>query len=311
MASFVWTGATSGDPTTTTNWIRQDGDTSANPGNGDSVIFDGRAVNGVTTDLASLSAVTLTSLIIKSSFNLAIGAVTNGVVTYFTIGATNVVIGELEGDGSEGSGSNLIAINLGSATNTTRVKRTASTGTDDGLAPVMLKGSATANKLVVEGGWVGVGTALLNETYTLQQCDVIGESANVELGGGGSLTTINQTAGRILFRNNLTTFDQQGGTAVTEGTGTITTANIGGTLVSNSSGTITTANVNNSGVLDLTGSTVARTITNAIVNGTGRIVLPLTDYDVMTFTNSIDLLRGARSQQIENWTNVTLTPSAP
>lgn len=311
MASFVWTGATSTASNTSTNWIRQDGDTSATPATGDSIIFDGRAVNSLSTNLSSLSAQTLTSIIIKSSFTLNIGSVTNGVVSFFQISATNVVIGELEGDGSEGPGSNLIALNLGSATNTTRVKRTATVGADDGFAPVLIKGSATANKLVVEGGWVSYGTALLNETYTLQQCDVIGDSANVELGGGGTLTTINQTAGRILVRNNLTTFDQQGGTTVTEGTGTITTANIGGTLVSNSSGTITTANVNNNGVLDMTGSTVARTITNVIVNGTGRVVMPLTDYDVMTLTNGIDLLRGARSQQIENWTNVTLSGTAP
>lgn len=305
MAEKVWIGASSNDVNTAGNWSP-----SGVPSNGDNVIFDGRAVNSAAASLGALSAVTLTSIRVSSDFVLEIGAVSSGALTRLQVGATTVVIGEPAGDGSIGPGSSLIAFDFGAVTNTTRVLNAPQIGTS-GFAPVMLKGTATANKLVATSGWIAYGTNALNEAYTLQSCDIIGEAANVELGGGGTLTTINQTAGRVLFRNNLTTLDQQGGIAVTEGTGTITTANIGGAMTSNSSGTITTANVINNGVLDLSGSTVSRTITNVIVRGTGRVIMPLTDYNVITMTNGVDLLSGARSQQIENWTEVTLTASAP
>jgi hypothetical protein len=305
MASYVWIGGSSGVPATAANWLQDDG-TDGTPTNGDHIIFDGRAQQGVTASLTGLTAVTLASITIKSSFTYNIGVIATGALTYFEVGATNVVIGEPEGDGSIGAGSNLIAINLMAATNTTRVKSAASTGTS-GFAPVMLKGTATANKLVAASGWVGYGMNRPNETYVLQQCDVIGEDANVELGGGGTLTTINQVSGRVAFRNNLTTLDQQGGEAQSEGTATLTTGNIGGTFRSNSSGTITTANVNNGGILDFTGSTVARTVTNAFIRGTGRIVVPVTDWDVITVTNGVDFINGAQSQQLEGWSNVTLT----
>jgi hypothetical protein len=306
MATFAWIGGTNGEPDEGLNWLEDDNTTGTAPSNGSHVVFDGRATRSLDETLGVLSAVTLASITVKSSFTYNIGAIATGILTYFAVSATNVVIGEPEGDGSLDSGSSLIAINFGSAANTTRVKSAASTGTS-GFAPVMLRGSATANKLVVASGWVGYGMNAPNETYILGQCDIVGEDANVELCGGGTLTTINQVSGRVAFRNNLTTLDQQGGEAQSEGTATLTTGNIGGTFRSNSSGTITTANVNNGGILDFNGSTVARTLTNAFIRGTGRILVPVTDWDVITITNGVDFLNGAQSQQLEGWTNVTLT----
>lgn len=305
MATYAWIGTTSTAWNTTTNWLPN-----GTPGNSDTVIFDGRAVkNCVAYDA---SATTLALLRITSAFTYQIGTFSSGVVTPLQVGATNVIIGEPDADGNIGAGSNGIALDFGSTVGTVRVLNTATVGTS-GFAPVLLRGTATANVLIVSGGWVHVGgggnTSSLNDTATVQNLSLLGPAANVETSGGTTLTTVNQLDGRILFRSAVTTFNQEGGVAQSEGTGTITTADVGGTFVSNSTGTITTANVQNGGVLDLSQNNAARTITNATLFGTGRLLMPI-PYSAITFTNGVDLTRGARSEQIVGAADVTVSFSA-
>lgn len=304
MANLVWIGGTSTSFTTAANWSP-----ASAPVDTDNLIFDGRAQRSVETNLSN-AGLDLASIRVMSSFTYNIGAVSSGALSRLVVGCTNLIIGEPNGDGSVGSGSNLLAFNFSAVANTTRVLNTASTGTS-GFAPVMLLGTATANVLIVSSGWVGVGTDVLNEASTLSRVDVLGDDANVELGGGCTLTTINQTGGVLLFRSAVTTLDQQGGTATSEGSGAITTATVGGTFFSNSSGTITTATVINGGNLNLAQTTVARTVTTAIVRGTGAITLPASDYDRVTFTNGIDFTDGAFTNQLLGLTNVNLALDAP
>jgi trimeric autotransporter adhesin len=304
MADLVWIGGTSTSFTTAANWSP-----ASAPVDNDNLIFDGRAQNDCSTNLSN-AGTDLTSIRIKSSFTRNIGLVTTGALSRLVVGCTTLVVGEPEGDGSVGPGSSLLAFNFSGVANTTRVLNTASVGTN-GFAPLMLKGTGTNNVLIVYSGFVGYATDVLNETSTLVRVDVLGQNSNVELGGGCTLTTINQTGGVLSFRSAVTTFDQQGGTARSDGSGTITTATIGGEFVSNSTGTITTATVINGGNLDLSQNTAARTITTTIVRGTGILTLPSSDYDRVTFTNGIDIVDGALSQQLRGLTNVNLALAAP
>lgn len=235
---------------------------------------------------------------ITSGFTKLIGTYSAGTVTRLQISATNLIIGEPFGDGTIGSGSQLIALDFGSVQNTTRVLSANSTGQSNGFAPILLKGTHASNAITVNNGWIGIGTITLAETFTFATVNVTGTDANVELGAGGTLTTINQTAGRIAFRNNLVTLNQEGGTAISEGAATITTADVGGTFVSNSTGTITTANVQVGGILDLGQSPTARTITATNVFGTGQIIAESGVPKHITFTGAIALARGAKSTQV-------------
>jgi hypothetical protein len=292
MADNVWLGTTSTAWNVTTNWI-----TGAVPTTGDNVIFDHRAQNDCAAFNAS--AVTLTSLRITSGFTKLIGTISGAAVTRLQLSATSLVIGETLGDGQIGSGSQLIAIDLGSAQSTIRILNANSTGQSNGFAPILLKGTHASNAISVEGGWVGIGTITLAEAFTFATINITGPSANVELGSGGTLTTINQTDGLCSFRNNLTTLNQESGTAISEGAATITTADVGGTFVANSTGTITTLNVQVNGVADFSQNPTARTVTNTNVYGTGRINSYSGVPKHVTYTNPIALARGAKSSQVE------------
>lgn len=293
MADYVWTGASSTAFGTAGNWSP-----AGPPITGDNAIFDHRAQNDCSTDLAQ-SAITLATARITSGFTKKIGLYATGSLTRLSISITSLVIGEALGDGSIGAGSSLIAINLGTAQNTTRVLNGATSGEDTGFAPILLKGTHASNALHVFSGWVGVGTVTLAETSTFAAINVTGPEANVELGSGLTLTTINQVDGQVAFRNNLTTLNQEGGTAISEGAATITTADIGGTFFSNSTGTITTLNVQDNGLADFSQSPTGRTVTNCTVYGTGRIDAENGVPKSIVFTNPIAVARGAKSSQVE------------
>lgn len=292
----VWIGGSSTAWNTAGNWSP-----SGVPVSTDSVLLDHRAQN----DLAGFdaSAVTLASLRITSGFTKLVGTYSAGVVTRLQVSATNVVIGERLGDGSIGSGSQLIALDTGTNATTIRIESANTTGQASGFAPILLKGSHSSNSISVNSGWVGIGTYALGETVQFPTITVTGADANVEIGtgytaGSGTTPKINQTAGRVTFRHNLTTLNQEGGTAISEGTATITTADVGGIFVSNSTGTITTLNVQNGGLADFSQNPNARTVTNTNVYGSGLINCDSGVPKHITFTNAIAIARGAKSTQV-------------
>ena len=304
MANYVWIGGISDSFATSGNWSP-----AGIPTTGDSVLLDGRAQRSIASSL-SQSSVTLAAMRITSAFTYDVGAVSNGALSRLAISVTSLLIGEPNGDGSIGPGSNLIALNFGSNQNTTRVINANTSGTS-GFAPIMLLGTHASNALYVSSGWVGVGTDILGESSTYATVNVVGQDANVELGSGLTLTTINQNSGRVTFRSNLTTLNQEGGEAISEGSGTITTADVGGRFVSNSTGTITTLNVQNGGIADFSQSPAARTVTTANVYGTGQINaengVPLS----VTFTNPVNCYRGAKTTQVNFGPDVDVQQSSP
>lgn len=304
MADLVWIGGTSTSFTTAANWSP-----ASAPVDNDNLIFDGRAQRSVETNLSN-AGTDLTSIRVMSSFTYNIGLITTGALSRLVVGCTNLIIGEPNGDGSIGSGSSLLAFNFSGVANTTRVINAATTGSS-GFAPIMLLGTNAANVLIAQSGWIGYATDLLLEASTILRVDVTGSDANVELGGGCTLTTINQTDGNLSFRSAVTTFDQQGGRARSEGSGAITTATIGGEFVSNSTGTITTITGINGGTIDLSQSTVARTLTTPSITGTAVIIFPSTDYDRITMTNGLDVTLGAYSDRVRGLTNVNFAIAAP
>jgi hypothetical protein len=296
MADNVWIGGSSTAWNTAGNWS-----TGGVPTSTDNVIFDHRAQNNCNGFDAS--AVTLTSLRITSGFTKYIGTYAAGVITRLQLSATTIVIGEPLGDGNYGSGSNFIALDTGTVATTIRVESSNSTGVASGFAPIMLKGSNSSNSITVVSGWVGLGTYALAEVIQFPTINVTGNTAVVEGGtgytaGSGTTPKVNQTAGKIVFRHALTTLNQEGGYARSEGAGAITTADVGGEFISNSTGTIATLNVQDSGLADFSKSTAARTVTNTNVYGTGRINCESGVPKHITFTNAIALARGAKSPQV-------------
>jgi hypothetical protein len=180
----------------------------------------------------------------------------------------------------------------------------------NGFSCVVLRGTHASNKLIVKGGSVGVGVITPGEASTFAQIDVAGKS-DVTLGYGLTLTTINQTGGEITLGSAVTTINQDAGKITTRGSGAITTANISGGLVSNSTGTITTLNVSGPGKADFSASPQARTVTDSFIYGNGATI----DADngatlSVTFTNGVDCLQGAKTDQVNFGDSVTVTPSA-
>lgn len=296
MADYAWIGTTSTAFATTTNWLPN-----GTPTTGDNLIFDHRAQNNLAA--SDQSATTFASVRITSGFTKLIGTYAAGAITRWQAGITSLTIGEPLGDGSVGSGSQMLAIDLGTVANTTTVYATNSVGQSNGFAPVLLKGVNTSNSITVQSGWVGVGTITLAETFRFTTINVTGPQAIVELGtgwssGSGVTSTINQKSGVIWIRHNVDTLNQEGGVATSQGAGTMTTANVGGTLVSNSTGTITTLNVESSGFADFSQSAASRTVTNCNVYGGGRLNAETGRSLAVTFSNAISLERGAKSTQI-------------
>lgn len=304
MASKYWIGGTTsneGNWATAANW--SDG---AVPITGDTVVIDGRSTNAITTGL-SQSAVTLARL------TIVLGSPSIGTTsTPLAISATILDVNVPPTDGSNPAGAALIHLNTGSNATTCTVWGSRNTGTG-GIEPVCWKGSHSSNVLYIRGGNVGVATALPGDTASVPSIQVLGE-ARVRISSGVTTTTLTQTAGSVVLECAATTINQDGGELETRGTGAITTIYLSGTGRLRSTGTITNLYVEPGGLADFTGNTAARTVTNAFVNGSGRInaALPVVSGSShpITFTNGVDCIRGARSGQVDFGGDITVTASA-
>jgi hypothetical protein len=219
-------------------------------------------------------------------------------------GFTNLVIGEPAADGSTGGGSSMLNFSLHTVAGTVRVKKTRGSGLA-GKPPVqLLPGENTVDVVVDAGAVVGIGTDVIGESATMNDLQTNG--GRVEVGSGvtfaGTTPSINFSpkGGTVTLRGSVASVNQDAGNLITEGSGTITTANIAGTLIANSTGTITTLEVKNNGVADFSQSTAPRTVTNATVVGPAAKILanngePLS----ITFTNGVDFIDGASTTQCD------------
>jgi hypothetical protein len=271
MSSYFWSSTSSTDPTLGANWTKSDGTTGTAPTSGDDVAV--AAIPGVVLapiGAADMSAVTLNSLTIAQTFNLAIGTTATSSGSnfgYWRIGATAWTIGTPSNDGSAATGSPRIKLDFGSAAFTGTVLATGTSG-DQGLHPVRIKGSNSGNKLYVVGGRVGVATNLPGETSTLAEVDVAGSTAVCTLGPGVTWAAANASSGGTLTTNSGssgTLSVSPGSNVTTQGTAAIATVNAGGSMHLNhrpaSGAAITTLNLFPTGVADFSQSPAPVTVT--------------------------------------------------
>jgi hypothetical protein len=211
------------------------------------------------------SAITLAALHIRASFEAEIGLAEWNPdeypeyrATYLAIGATLLVIGE-----GEGNGSDRIKIDTGTPQTTITVRKTG-TG-EDGNPAFLWKGTHASNAMSALAGSVGIayfgGEVATLASLLVTEADVVAGTGltltTAELGGKGSIElrcacttlTLNEGAGEV--------------TAV--GSGNFTTVKVlGGTFNVRRSCTITNSEIGSNGTLDLSEATGAVTFTNAI-----------------------------------------------
>lgn len=249
------------------------------PVDADTAVFSGSNVDCLYgTNQTSLSLATLR---IEQSYTGKIGLPQrnkNGYneyrTTYLTLGDSGdaqtmtVYVGQ-----GEGAGSGRIKIDNGDAQTTLIVYNTGQTE-EQGISSLLFKGTHASNAATVSKGSVGfavLGDETASGTCVLATLDVgyvsnpSGDST-VRCGLGCSLTTVNQTGGRLEINSAATTITKTGGELTLAGNGvTVTTLNErGGTTYVTGTTTLTTPNLANTGTLDYSRDMRAKVITNPV-----------------------------------------------
>lgn len=204
---------------------------------------------------------------------------------YLQIKATTLNIGYHYGP-STAVQSAPINVDLGATASTVVVDDTGSNTTQPA---VRLLANNAATNIRVRKGTVGIaheaGETATVGIITVAYVSSVSSDADVFIGSGVTLTTLNQTGGDIELRCGLTTATIKAGTLDTAGSGTITTLNAaGGAITSNSTGTITTLNIT-AGTVDFTKSAAARTVTTLKLDNNGILKY---DPAILTRTNKLD-----------------------
>jgi hypothetical protein len=260
MANKTWVGNDSGnegDYSVAANWSP-----SGVPSASDHVRIPASSTQNISSGLDQ-SAVAIGDFIVEEGYSGTIGSATGYL--------------QIDPDRFEFNGSGQSWIDIGSAAIDVQILGTATAST--GERGLYLKGSAI-DELAILGGNVGVA-AVHGETATVTTCRVTGPTADVWVGAGTTLTTLNVSQGTVRLRCAATTVTQYGGTLYTEESGAITTINLeGGTLYPNSSGTITTLNADG-GTADFTASGLGRTVSTLKQNPGSAITY---DPSVLTIT---------------------------
>lgn len=262
-----------GSPTTSTaatgqhHWDNADNwSTGAVPVNSDDVVIDGRAVASIKYGL-NQSAVTLTSLTIKSTFQspLYIGlpevnsdsssTYSEYRETYLRISATNVYIGE-----GSGTMSGRVKLDLGTAASTVLVYRTGTTA-ETGVPALLIKGSNASNNLYISSGNSNVGLCFFDGETA--QFPTVESNGVCVIGDSATLTNVDVNGGVTTLYSATTTLDVIEGRAVIH-EGAHGTLNVYGNAEADyrSTGTVTTCEV--SGHLNCANDPRGRTITNVL-----------------------------------------------
>ncbi|HUX16383.1 MAG TPA: hypothetical protein VMW52_07900 [Phycisphaerae bacterium] len=280
MATKLWLGndvGNEGDLSVAANWSPV-----GVPVNGDDVMFydSDQAVSGGLNQ----SAVTPGSIRIYHNYTGLFGLGDTPVQW----GGCPVYIGEHWGAGNP-VGSARINLDLGSGSAATIEVFNGCLNSEDGdVPPIRLLTAHASSVLRVRKGRVGVASGV-GQTAQLSKI-VVGYAANrqsdadVVIGSGVTLATLDVTGGRCVLLCAATTVNVSDGQLRAEGSGAIATVNAdGGRLRLNSSGTITTLNLGPADV-DLLGSEAARTITTINPSAGGSLAL---DKNVVTITNKL------------------------
>ena len=253
------------------------------------------------------NSVALTSLTIDQSYTGKIGSAT----IPLKICATTVTIGQHHGAVTP-SGSRRINLNLHTTATTVTIHNSAATASETGRAPVRLLATNAANVLNIRKGYVAVANGA-GETSQFATINVSFDSnikadADLVIGSGVTLTTLNADGGDVILLCAATTAGSAAGTLETDGSGAITTLTVGPdcAAVLKSSGTITT--LHDYGAVDLRPSLTARTITNTNLYAGATYKA---DWTLVTNTNGFDLVQcGLADVTLELGDNLTVTPSA-
>lgn len=261
------------------------------PANGDTVWVQDSDVS-ILYGLAQ-SGVTLAALHVTAGFTGSIGLpdVSRGDAgdyieyraRYLAIGATLLNVGA-----GEGQGSNRILIDAGSVATTVTVLGTGSG--EDGLPALLWKGTDSGNVMNVNAGSVGVawygGETATVATLRVGFRDSQDGDSRVVLGGGVTITTLNQSGGEVELNGNITTVSKTGGT-LTVWAGTVTTlTDQDGTTRLRGTGTVTTLTVGTAAVADFSGDMRAITVTNCTLAAGASLLDP---FGRVTFTNPFRL----------------------
>jgi len=256
MATCIWLGddaGNEGDWSVAANW---DGGV---PGNGDDAVLQ-HSSQSVTAGLAQ-GAIDLASLRIDQSFTGQIGDAD----TYLVIGSSVVTIGEAKGESSPPAGSSMIKLNLDTTVTAVTVHNTG-VSAESGRQALRLLLINVGNVVNVRKGSVSIaadaGETSQLATLNISYVDGVESDADVVVGSGVTLATVQETGGSVVLFGAVTTIHHRAGSLRTEGSGAITTLNTyGGTLTLNSSGAVTTLN-GFGGDVDMTESLTNRTITS-------------------------------------------------
>ena len=269
------------------NWAEN-----AVPQNGDDVYIQ----NGSVDILYGLdqSAVTLDSLTVDPSYagNIGLPRINAGSDQpyeeyrdqYLAIGATVVDVG------GEGPGSGRIKLDTGTAQTTLNVRGTGSP-LEDGIPPLLFKGSHSSNVVNVSRGHVGIAV-FGGETATIDVLRItmtdFENDAVVLCGTGVTLDEVDQIAGTLTTQSSMTTIDQNGGELV-HLAGSIDTLNLDkGTFRFRSTGTLTAANVGGQGLLDFSQDMRSRTVASCTLFENAELRDP---FRTVAFTAGIALHR--------------------
>lgn len=261
------------------------------PTGGDDVFIDD-ATSDIKYGLAQ-SGVTLTSLTISQKYAGKIGLPVlnaDGTTSYFeyrdtflAISATTLNIGT-----GEGSGSGRIKINVGTVQCALNLLNTGA-ALDNGRAAVIWKGTHASNVVNVTKGTLEVAP-FPGETATIATLRVGFATnqrgdANVRLGTGVTLTTVNQSGGFLQVAAAFTTLNQTGGESVILD-GNVTTINLdAGECRYRGAGTIATLTVGSGALVDFMQNPRARIITNQVLMYRGAKLYD--DASTVTFSASV------------------------
>jgi hypothetical protein len=283
MANKIWVGTDAGNEGkwgTAANWSP-----SGVPITADDVFLKDSAQN-VTGDFDQ-SAVLLASYNQDQSYTGLIGDAIN----YLIIGATKVNIGYHDGPGSPaGSGRTKLDLRDDLLSVSTVIISNTGTPIDTNKPAVRLLANKNTTTIEVKKGSVGiayeVGETSSVSSITIGYISQVAGDADVFIGSGLTLITLNQNGGDCLLKCGATTVNANaGGTLQTEGAGAIATLNAkGGKTICNSTGTITALNISEQGDVDFTKSSQARTVTTPKLDKSGKLKY---DPAVVTFTNKI------------------------
>lgn len=167
--------------------------------------------------------------------------------TYLKIGATELFIGDKEGDGSE-----RLKINLGSVQSTVLITNSGESS-DGNTPPILLLGTHANNEINVNRGSLGVAyyPTEVSTVATLRQAffDDTTDDTTVYLGAGVTVANITKTGGVLDINSGTTSFQQTAGTTtIHDGAHTMLNT-LAGLVNYNSTGTLATANLSGDAVL--------------------------------------------------------------